>query len=136
MSTQGQVNASPTQYILYYMGAYQEDTTVYPIDLSGICDIAYTDNDPPEVVCNNWVIDEYQAPTNELLLTFAPADVFSWYDGFYLNPENITMNQPFKLSSVKLAAVRTTPDMIGYTVYNTTIKRQQYFDGANWVSMW
>lgn len=118
------------------MGVDQKDPTVYPTDLSGICNIAFTESDPPEVECNDWSVEAYPAPSNATLLGFAPADVFSWYDGFYLNPENIANNQPYKLSSTKLAAVRTTSDMIGYTVYNTTVKRQQYFDGTNWVSMW
>jgi hypothetical protein len=136
MSTQGQVNASPQQYILYYMGVEQKDTTVYPTDLSGVCDIAFTEDNPPEVVCNNWSVTAYGAPSNATLLTFSPANVFTWYDGFYLNPQCISDAQPFKISATNLANVRTTSDMIGYVVYNTTTHRQQYFDGTNWVSMW
>lgn len=118
------------------MGVDQKDSTVYPIDLSGVCDIAFTEDDPPQVVCNNWSVGGYGAPSNATLLTFAPADVFSWYDGFYTNPQLVADSQPAKLTSAKIASMRTSSDMVGYTVYNTTVHRQQYYDGTNWVSMW
>ena len=133
MSTQQQVNASATQYVLYYINVDQKDSTVYPTDLSGVCTLAFGAGDI--LVCNDWTIVAFSSPSNSTLLGFNPADVLTWYDGFYLNPQEITDKQPRSLTSTKIANLRTT-GMTGFTVFNSTVQRQQYWSGTAWVSMW
>jgi hypothetical protein len=134
MSTQLQVNASCYQYVLYYIGYEQKDSGVYPLDLTGICTIGFGEGDV--IVITDWTLgDSYPAPSNSTLLGYSPAAVFTWYDGFYADPAAIALAQPVSLTTAQRDNLRTD-GMTGFTIMNTTLQKQQYFDGSAWVSMW
>ncbi len=137
MSTQEQVNASAIQYVLYYIGVDQKDAGVYQTDLSDVCVLAFAEDNT--IVCNSWLLgDSYPAPSNATMLSYGPADVLTWYDGYYLHPQEIADSQPVSLTTTKIAAIRTSsaPMQVGYTVYNSTTHKQQRWDGAVWVDLW
>lgn len=134
MSTQAQVNASACQYVLYYIGYDQKDAGVYPVDLNGVCTLGFGEGDT--IICNDWTLGgSFAAPSNATLLGYNPADVLTWYDGYYLHPQEIVETQPVSLTTTKRDNLRTT-GMTGMTIFNSTAQRQQYFDGSAWVSMW
>lgn len=135
MSTQDQVNSAVYQYVLYYMNVVHADPILYPIDLSGICTIAFTEDSPPQVTVNDWAIDSYLAPTNTDLIAAPAAVVIPWYNNWYTIPFAIRDWQSYQISSADLANVRADASMIGFQVYDTTLKLQKIWNGSAWVIM-
>lgn len=131
MSTQAEVNAHAYEYILYYIGVEQKDSGVYPSDLSGICTLEFAPGDT--IVVANWTLGgSYPAPLNEQLLAFSNSSVLSWYNGYYVAPIDITNAQYYKISGEDLSLVRTDDTMIGYKIFDTTVKSEKIWNGANW----
>lgn len=135
MSTQDQVNAAVYQYILYYMNVTHADSELYPIDLSGVCTVGFTEDAPPQVEVKDWAIGGYLAPTNADLLASSAGLVLPWYDNWYVIPAAIGDWQSYQISTASLANVRADAVMIGYQVYDTTLKVQRIWNGAAWVIM-
>lgn len=135
MSTQGEVNLYPYQYVLYYCGSDQKDATVYQTDLSNVCTLGF-EGDPPVLTIAGWLIGGYGAPSNETLLGFVKDDVLAWYHSFYEVPIEIADAQHYKISGANLALARTSSDMIGYVVFNTTAQKCQYWSGSAWTDCW
>ena len=136
MSSQSDLNSYPYQYILYYCNspAGQNDSTVYQIDCSDVAVLSYDMSG--DIQIDSWLLGSYSAPSNVTLLSYTLLDVLTFYHGFYEEPVEIANNQHYKITSAELAACRVDSSMIGYVVYNSTIQKQQYYDGSAWVSMW
>ena len=81
---------------------------------------------------DNWIF----SAININILTYTLADVQSFVHSYYEEPKEISDGQHYKISSTDLAACRLDSSMIGYVVYNTTLQKQQHYDGTTWVSMW
>lgn len=135
MSTQDQVNASVYQYILYYMNVGHADPVLYPIDLSGICSVMFTEDSPPQVSVTNWTVGGYLAPTNADLLAQAAGTVLTWYNNWYIVPKAISDFQSYQITTADLATCRADASMIGYQVYDSTAKVQKIWNGTSWVVM-
>lgn len=136
MSSQSDLNSYPYQYILYYCNspAGQNDSTVYQTNCSDVAVLSYDMSG--DIQIDSWLIGGYSQPSNITLLSYTLLDVLNFYHGFYEEPVEIAENQHYKITSTKLAACRVDSTMIGYVVYNTTIQKEQYYDGTSWVSMW
>ena len=136
MSSQSDLNSYPYQYILYYCNspAGQNDSTVYQTDCSDVAVLSYDMSG--DIQIDSWLLGSYSAPLNSTLLSYTLLDVLTFYHGFYEEPVEIANNQHYKITSTDLAACRVDSSMIGYVVYNSTIQKQQYYDGSAWVSMW
>lgn len=135
MSTQDQVNAAAYQYILYYMNVTHADPELYPVDLTGVCTVGYTEDSPPQVVVTDWAIGAYMAPTNGDLLATAAGTVLPWFNNWYTVPKAISDWQSYQISTADLANVRADASMIGFQVYDTTLKVQRIWNGTSWVVM-
>lgn len=136
MSSQTDLNNYPYHYFLYYCNspAGQNDPTVYQTNCSDVAVLSYDMSGNIQV--DSWLISSYSAPSNSTLLSYALVDVFSFFHSFYEEPIEISNGQHYKISAADLASCRVDSSMIGYVVYNTTVQKQQYYDGSSWVSMW
>jgi hypothetical protein len=136
MSSQSDLNSYPYQYVLYYCNspAGQNDSTVYQTNCSDVAVLSYDMSG--DIQIDSWLIGGYSQPSNVTLLSYTLLDVLNFYHGFYEEPVEIAENQHYKITSTELAACRVDSTMIGYVVYNTTIQKEQYYDGTSWVSMW
>jgi hypothetical protein len=134
MSSQDEVNANYQQYILYYCNHEQKDNTVYQIDLSDVCDVAYDSSPPYIVLLSNWQIGGYSAPDNSLLITYVLATVLTFFNNFYTVPQNIKDEQYYKISTSDLVSIRSDSSMIGYRVFNMTTQNTQEWNGSAWVN--
>lgn len=135
MSTQDQVNAAVYQYILYYMNVTHSDPVLYPIDLSGVCTVGFTEDSPPQVEVKDWAIGAYIAPTNANLIAPSNAIVLSWFSNWYTIPQAISDWQSYQISTASLANIRADASMVGFQVYDITSKVQRIWDGTSWVVM-
>ena len=132
MSSQSDYNNNYQQYILYYCNFIRGDTTIFTIDLAQICTVEY--NFPPTIVMiTSWLLSSYPQPSNELLLTYSLSTVLTWFDYFYSKPLQISIQQPFKISTTDLANVRVDSSMICYQVLDSTIQKLKMFNGTSWV---
>ena len=135
MSTQAELNANPNLYIIYWCNNVNSDTTLYDyLSLSDVCGLIFDVDNNIQIV--DWLITGYLAPSISTLLTYTLADVQSYVHSYYEAPTEIKDARHYQISSTDLAACRVDSSMIGYVVYNTTVQKQQYYDGTNWVSMW
>lgn len=136
MSTQTELNQNSIKYVLYFCNSptVNNDPTVYQIDLSDVCTWGYDGSDNFQIL--SWLIGGYSQPSPLTLLGYTLSDVDTFYHSFYEEPIEIADSQHYKISGANLALCRADSTMIGYVVYNTTIQKQQYYDGTSWVSMW
>jgi hypothetical protein len=68
------------------------------------------------------------------LITFALADVLTWYNNFYTIPALIQGNQPYSISHSDLANIRADASMVGFTVYDTTEQANETWTGSAWLT--
>lgn len=130
MSTQTELTNNFSQYVLYYCNYVNSDPTLFNLNLSQICTLAY--DTYPIITITNW-LPAYAQPSNATLLTFVASTVSTWYDNYYTKPTQI-MNSQFRISSANLANVRTDSTMTGVTVYDTTSNVQKMFNGTSWIN--
>lgn len=131
MSTQEELNVYNFQYVLYYCGSEQKDNTLYQMDCSDVCVASFDDSGNFQI--DKWLLPKYEAPSMDLLMKFALADVQKWYSNFYEAPSLIASYQYIKFSTDDLALVRTDADMIGYRVFDTTSRTVKSWSGAVWI---
>ena len=124
MSSQSELNSNPTPFILYYCGVTHSDATVFQTDLSDVAVVSYDTSQNLQI--DVWYVSGYAQPSMATLMTYSLMTVISWYNSFYQQPADVAALQPYKISSTSLAAMRVSSSMTGYTIYNTTTKRQQY----------
>jgi len=134
MSTQSELNTYPQPYVLYYCNYIQSDSTVYQTDCSDVCTLYYDEFDDYNIAISGWLIIAYGAPSTATLLTYALADVLEFYNNFYTLPQAIYDNQPYGLTSAKLAAVRADNSMLGYVVYDDTNDVTKTWSGSDWLT--
>lgn len=132
MSTQADLNTYPQQYVLYYCGSDQKDATVYQTDCSDVCTLAFDGNG--DIYIASWLLGGYSAPSNATLLSFALADVQTWYNNFYTIPALIQADQPYSISHADLANIRADDSMIGFSVYDTTEQANEVWTGTAWLT--
>lgn len=134
MSTQQNFNDYYQQFILYYCNFVNNDPIIYDFNsLSNVCSITY-DGINNMILISGWLISAYPQPSNSTLLSYVLSSVLNWFDWFYNKPQQITSSQPFKMSTSVLNSVRTDSSMIGYVVYDTTLKVRKVFNGTNWIT--
>lgn len=132
MSTQADLNLYPWQFILYYCNVANADPTVYATDLSNVCTISYNASD--NLVISGWLIGGYGAPSTPTLLTYPLATVLAAYSNFYTIPANIALAQPYSITTAALAGIRADASMVGYMVYDTTVKATKTWNGTIWAT--
>ena len=82
---------------------------------------------------NVWFPTDIIQPTIETLLSYNLADVNSFWQYQYNLPNTINNSQPFvRVSAAELALIPAALNIEGNVVFNTDVKRLQFWSGIEW----
>lgn len=124
------LNNNWTQTILYY--CFQTDGSFHMIDCSDVGTWGYDED--YNLIINTWLLGISQ-PSIETLMSYQIADVLHFYNYSYFIPSTINVNPFVSLSNAQLSEVPTARLEEGKIFYNTTLKRNQYWDGNNFITL-
>jgi hypothetical protein len=89
------------------------------------------------LIINFWMSQTIPQPSIQELLSYNTESVITFYKYYYVIPSDIRKNQPFEqLGNYELSNLNLDSDYIGCIIFNIDIKKIQYYDGTNWVSIY
>jgi hypothetical protein len=130
MATQQELNDNPCQFMLYYCGVTQLDTTIFRMDCDDVADYDLEGKDNNFEITTWKLSEKYAEPSPETLMTYSLTDVMNFYTGFYQLAFTISEAQACKVTSTQLssmsARLAVDDSLLDMVVYNTTLQKRLY----------
>lgn len=129
-----ELNQSWVEVILYYL-YIQNPVPRYNINGSDVGQWGYDENDNLIIVV--WFLTSYVQPEISTLLSYNISDVNAWFSYTYYLPNEILTHQPFLyLNGETIPYLNLNSSYEGCIIFNSTLKRIQYFNGTTFVNVY
>jgi hypothetical protein len=129
-----ELNQSWVQVILYYL-YIMDPVPRYNINGSDIGQWGYDENDNLIIVV--WFLTSITQPEISTLLSYNINDVDSWYSYTYYLPNEILTHQPFLyVNGATIQYLNLNASYEGCIIFNTTLKRIQYYNGTAFINVY